>query len=381
LLAPLTAGFAYFHIEFVAPILYETLRISYIRPVFADLRTVLIAIDCEDVTSMGSLITCDYRGGNNAFIYPSILLKLRTLGISEFFTFGIFITCLILFLLAIKFIYESQNIKKPAFFLSFLTPPFFLVFDRLNLDIVIVTILIFSVYFFNKNLFTLPVALISLTALLKFYTLPLLFICFLLAKTKRRLITCLISVIGVLILLGEDLFKAPGSVGADINGSYGLPVLLSHYSGLSFASLNQNFWVYLHFLMIFGLAYLILHVSFAKQLIVDLRRSRTITLFTLFFTLIHFSTWLTSSNYPYRFVFLLFFSSQILIFSIREEIKIFLFFTILYTTFLSPATMGYLQNLLLVPISAFCLLLIIQSLKIVCSRNGLGDVGHVVRSQ
>jgi hypothetical protein len=77
----------YFHTT-IFEYLHKLFRVSYISPIFADLRTILVGIGCDTVNSVGDPITCD-KVSATIWNYPTILLQLRIFDLTESSTFWI----------------------------------------------------------------------------------------------------------------------------------------------------------------------------------------------------------------------------------------------------------------------------------------------------
>lgn len=343
-------------IDKIAPFLYQTLRVSYLRPIFADLRTVLIAISCDDVSTMGNLITCDYRTSNNSYIYPSVLLSLRRLHFTESLTLPIALTYSILFIVLILKLLERLD-NNLISYVMFASPTFLLLFDRLNLDLIIIVHLLIAIYLLRKSYFYWALVLSISTVFLKFYTLPIVLLFIVLAKTRVQQVITAIALVFTAFVLRHDLTQVLNSVGNDINGSYGLKVFLSHLSGAERASFPQDAVIWIHFFFLFLTISLIIYVTSYRIIYQSMKNSQILWLISLFFPLLFLATWLTSSNYPYRLSLLCVTAIIFSQISLPGSLSNFFLATTFFVQFLSLATTGFLQNLLLIPLVVMCLLL------------------------
>lgn len=169
--------------------------------------------------------------------------------------------------------------------------------------------------------------------------------------------------VGTLILLRNDLEKALTSVGNDINGSYGLKVFFSHYSGSDRAAFPNSLVLWLLFITLFSIIVSTIGFSIPKEFNVKMQGSNLLLTFCLTFPVLFTITWLTSSNYPYRLGLV---CLSVLIYSwvgLPGSLTNFLLATTFVVQFLSPATLGYLQNLLMIPLVALNLLVSIEAIR------------------
>jgi hypothetical protein len=131
-------------------------------------------------------------------------------------SFGVFLIGFITYLCwyIMFYLYPNVSVKDShrfliVFSLAFMTYPVLFALDRANFDIVIFILLSLSIFFYQKNKFTLSVVLLSLTIAMKGYTAILLAL-FLLDRRYKELFLAAILVpaltIGSLILFKEGLW-------------------------------------------------------------------------------------------------------------------------------------------------------------------------------
>ncbi len=157
--------------------------------------------------------------------------------IGHFFTYSIIFTF-------IYYLYLARTIKlaQIALFLGFMSPPIWLIMERANFDTLIYLMVLVSAVLFIKNLETLSILILLLSATFKFYTLPLLVIPFLLSKkfsTKLSSVLALFTGFGLILL---DFSKMTGVILQAGNNHFGMKII-GNYLGKVGISLN-NYYSY-----------------------------------------------------------------------------------------------------------------------------------------
>jgi len=342
---------AYFGLSLVSDLYYRILRVSNIEPTFADLRTILYGISCHDVHALGDVITCDPREGTTIWNYPTILLRLRALGLgidyllilAVMFTGIIAVAC---YLVAKDLGREGRNLLSIVIF----SPPVLLCFDRMNFDLLIVSLVVIAIKLISKSqrhplgLFF-ALCLLSLASILKFYAFPILIVITLLCFVQK--IYPLLSVIvsaTTFAVMAADLTSVREYIGRDVSGSVGFNVLISLLNGATTASIELLSLGFILGICLISSLLLLFVVHIREFTIVPERNLTSISLSFLFLL-----PWLTTSSYYYRLVVIVFlvpfFFTQ---YSRKFEKGISIL--AVCSLYLSPVSLALVQNILLAPL-------------------------------
>ena len=180
------------------------------RSPYMDLESVIKASNCygrigDSVYS--SLDQCGYQ-------YGSFLLRFInffSLGSMDLNLLGATLFISVLALVLIVAFFSVSSIRQTTIALVFVTSPgFWLLFERGNFDLLIFLLVSFALLFMQTRFSFFTILLISVTALMKFYTLPLLLLYILVEKNRHLRIGAIIALVIVSPLALIDIFKAPG---------------------------------------------------------------------------------------------------------------------------------------------------------------------------
>jgi hypothetical protein len=329
--------------------LHKIFRVSYIDPIFADLNTTLVGIGCQTVKSVGDHITC-YEISDMIWIYPSILLKLRSVGLNESVTFGLGILFVIIFASLLRSFSVENSAQRLVLALLVFSPPVLLLINRGNLDLIILICLLQIAILLNRGgKFSRELAyfLCLVAAILKFYAFAGFILLLLTKKTTANVIYFLLSTCLFIVLVFADLSKINDYVGKDMSGSIGMPVLISHFNGNSFAQTNLRGTGFI--LVIVLLLYYV--VFFLKQ-IPDLNFRHYYNNIFLLLSFTFMCTWLLASNYYYR-LSLLVFVIPFYFHKNSTRIEKLIGVTTLASFYISFRTLGLIFNLFLIPMLVF----------------------------
>lgn len=334
-------------------------RVSFIKPIFADLNTILTGIGCNSVNFIGDQITCDTQ--NDVFWnYPTILLQFRALNIDSKLTFFLGYSFALLFIAALLLVNDLNTVQKISLaFMSF-SPPLLLVVNRGNFDLLILICLAVAGYLLNNNYrFSLEMSysLILFASMLKFYAifaLPMILVFN--RKRKSFLYLAVFSLLFVLISF-QDLRFLNRFVGKDMSGSFGFPVLISHLNGDPTSQLDLFSPGTFVVLLFFGYYIYILRNKFNSEVI---NNYYNFVFLILSFTF--FMTWFLASNYYYRLI-LLFFVIPFYFHRKSTIIENVIGIIALLTFYLSFRTFGIIMNIFIIPMLAFNMLVLHNSVK------------------
>ena len=343
----------YFHDYAYINIYYRILQVSNKFPNFIDLRQTLGFITNENISKIG----------DEGLIYPTIILKLRFLKPFFMLDYSVLLIAFISTLLLTWIIFDiSKNFSRlQIFILSIIvvSPPFLLLVDRQNIDLLILILLYLSAKILNKNLIcnVLGLLFIFIASALKIYPFFILVYLFVNNIHRRIKYVIVLLIILFLIFIGPDLFNIYKFGVKDMAGTIGMPVLMSHFKGLTGSQISFSFTF-----LVFMLAQLICTYWLfkPKELLGRLSDSEK----TLFFygIIIFLGTMMISTNYLYRLVFLIFFLPIAMRFNVSSFLNISGWFLIL-GLYLSPRSTGLLFNLYLFPFITVGIFIIINELR------------------
>ena len=177
-----------------------------------------------DVTSE----TLGYCGG---YIYPRQVVQfidLLNLARIDVKFLGFISLLLLSFILA----YVLRNLPKIslATISIVISPPIMLIADRANVDILITLLALFGAFALNRSYFYIAVILFFFTVLIKFYTLPTLFVFFLYAKNMKKRIFLVLIIVFAFILIHKDLSFVSNLLGNENERQFGINVWSSYLS-------------------------------------------------------------------------------------------------------------------------------------------------------
>ena len=342
---------AYFGNSLLSDRYYKIFRVSNIEPTFADLRTILYGISCEDVDGLGDVISCDPREETTIWNYPTILLSLRGfgLGIEHLFILALIFTATIAvasFLIS----KDLENQGRILFSLVIFSPPVLLCFDRMNFDLLITSLVIIATKLITKprpHILALPIALcfLSLAAILKFYAFPILIIITLhFFKKKKELLLSLVVSACTFVAIASDLTSVREYIGRDIRGSVGFSVLTSLLNGSSAASVDLYSAGFISAVILMAALSTLCLVYTRLPSPTPQKNLTSISLSILFLL-----PWLTTSSYYYRAVTIVFLLPLLFMkFSRKFEKGILVLGAC--SLYLSPVTLAFIQNIFLTPL-------------------------------
>ena len=206
--------------------------------IYVDTHTVLIYASCFSQIGQAVFTEGVNCGG---WTYGSGILRfLNFIGatqehvdlIGHLFTYSIVFTF-------VYFLYLTRTIKfaQVTLFLGFISPPIWLIMERANFDALIYLMVFVSAILFTKNLEILSIVTLFLSALFKFYTLPLLIIPFILSKKVYTKLSSVVALIVGLSLILLDFSKMTGVIIQAGNNHFGMKII-GNYLGKIGISIN-----------------------------------------------------------------------------------------------------------------------------------------------
>jgi hypothetical protein len=279
---------------------------------FVDLRSVLHSAECS--VTLGWAIYNPDEWGDCGYIYGSTLIQLlRWLNLNPDSTSTIGWGFIFFYSALSAFIISSlRNLSGPQIFwcvIILVSPGPMLLLERANIDALLLILLVIAAFFLDKRHESFSLGLIALTALFKFYTLPLMYLISFFSWGKKKIILPLALSLFVTVLILRDLIQIKGDFPSNVLGSFGnqIPALYLNYVGIPFPRFYKELIGYVLLLFV-GL---LVSFFFKKQIIsfvdsINLKHSMS---FRLYLQVLLFITFLvcffSGVNYDYRLPFIL----------------------------------------------------------------------------
>jgi hypothetical protein len=284
---------------------------------FIDLNAVLKWADCLD--TYGASVYKPADGDCGGYLYGSALLRiLNFLGISaaetQFWGMAIgAVFCVCLGMLAAFFV-SSGHLNKITVGLVLSSPPLWLLVERGNIDLLIFLLVISAAMLFARGYEVFAILLIAISALFKFYTLPLLLVLAITSNSMKSRRTSFITFLIASPLVVIDYLSIQESFPSTWFISFGLPSIgfwinvVSTELGLGWPSLNFPTRY------LFGLSFFAASIAVARIYLSKVKdqtngknsNDRSHSFIELVFLMIGttFTTcYLLGMNYDYRLVF------------------------------------------------------------------------------
>lgn len=269
---------------------------------FADMYSILKAASCS---SFGIAPWENYQGPCGSFIYGNLLLAFLValkLPLSATPIIAIIINYFVLVIIV-----QLSNPMRGGLNSSFIllaalfSPGLNLLFERGNIDAEIFIMVILAIFAMVRGKRTLAFILIALSALLKFYTLPLIWLMYLLSRSKKSshlLISIGTSIWVILEVMRIGHFAEPDVVqfGASIYGVY------ARYVGINLPSI---YWVILGNLLTGIIVAVALSKKAKKYLQIEIEDIvPNVRMYVyIFCSIIFLICFAIGNNYDYRLIF------------------------------------------------------------------------------
>lgn len=358
--------------------IYNSIGVGAYQEEFADLRTTLFAIGCPSVNEIGDYISCGNRG--NVWLYPTILLRLRSIGVSPDWTEIIgFVFLSIIFATLVALHRNLLPASRLVLLVFVASPGFQLMIERGNLELLVFSSITFAFLFYSKKGFgTIAVfLLLSLASILKFYSiaaLTLFFVyCMFSLNSIRSKVAIIIGYILILFVLIPESIQSRSYGVSDLMGTFGLPNLMALISGGR--NINEiNHAIALPILAILIITCLMVTGTFLRSLsVVDLQIKLPIALVASPLLL----TWSITSNYLYRLGLL-----GILVVALTDLLQrqqsqdksgdsIGLILILTFASFMSPGFLAIPLNICLLVLNLLGIQILLQVSKSLLGKNGI----------
>ena len=287
----------------ISPLYFRLFGLGHPLPNFLDLRGTLAAINKVSYVGQGYQIDCEIQPCIGwRWTYGSLILHLKSL-----YIFKESLTWVYASIFLILFLWTYTRIsQKPAqsfiYLLLIPTGTFMLVIERMNLDILLLPLIYFLAIFSVSKwrlVFILP-SVVFIAASIKYYPIILFIPLIYLANSLRlRVFYSIFSLITLLFILPEIKLADPKTMSFGYSGTYGLKNAL----GIINASVEPSFIFNSIQSIVFILSLVIVVFYTSKKFTFDFINYNffNLRLYIYGFSIL-ISTWLLSSNYPYRLV-------------------------------------------------------------------------------
>jgi hypothetical protein len=342
--------------------------------IYVDTHTVLYYASC--FSEIGNLVfaagpTCSgwsYGGGILRFLNFFGFTPGSVGLLGHFFTYAIICTF-------IYYLYLTrQNILvQIALFSGFISPPIWLLMERANFDALMYLMVLISAILFIKKMEILSIFFILLSAVFKFYTLPLLILPFLLStKFKTKFASILSLSIGLTLVI-LDLNRMTGKIVQAGYNHFGMKIIGNYLGKLGIHLNIYNSYFLATFLFLSCILFVFLAIRkkeffvFKTQLFSE--PSRTIFIYMSSTFLLCFVVGL---NVDYRLIFYVV-SAPFLISILKTKLKYIAFATFIVGCWLSYPS-GIFQTIGDLALEIMASLILIVTFSTLFARNNYSNI-------
>ena len=247
-------------------------------------------------------------GACSGYIYGSTLIHILS-PIATVSNLTIVLGYLFIPLISFQLGYITKKVIRrdliPFSFAIFFSPPFMLLIERGNLDLIIFSLSVISLIMFHKEKYIISWIFICFTALLKFYTLPILFV-FLLFKSGKKFFYGVFSFCAALIIF-SDLIRIQSAFPTGSSWKFGMSIWVRYFpenrapSNLEFISNSVGLIVFSTIALLIN--YFFKLEIFNSKVFVYQRHTFLLKLFYLS-TATHLFCFVIGMNFDYRLIFL-----------------------------------------------------------------------------
>ena len=278
---------------------------------FVDIGQLLHWGDCynEYGIKVYGAVTSETLGYCGGYIYPRQVVQfidLLNLARVDVRFLGFIMLLLLSFILA----YALQNL--PNIRLStvsiVISPPIMLIADRANVDTLITLLALFGAFALNRSHFYIAVILLFFTVLIKFYTLPTLFIFFLYSKNIKKRLFLVLMIVFAFILIRKDLAFVSNLLGNENERRFGINVWSSYlYDDNSFKAFPTYLPLIDYFMFFFCICFVLFYQRNKEFSLIELGQTLDIkgnAVFTLF-AAISITVFVAGTSVDYRLLLLI----------------------------------------------------------------------------
>jgi hypothetical protein len=291
--------------------LLQVLGLTY-PPGFMDLRSILGAVECSQLIDYGGYVEKSFWEECQYIYGSSLNHSLGFLGFTSQDTqwigwvFIAIISALFAYINSLVFV--TSWLPRIGVLLCVFSPPMMLLLERANFDVLIVLMVWMATIFGKKSGGFISVALVGVSALFKFYTLPLALLLLTTVKSNFRRILSVSFLTLVILKMAQDLTNIQTNIPRYVWNSFGNASLglYLEQEGVPMNPLSQNFVGYFQLICIIFVIYKSRRInSFLKTPLVD----RDFIMSTkgrlqVFFIIVFLTCYFFGMNFDYRLIFL-----------------------------------------------------------------------------
>lgn len=273
---------------------------------FIDSQQILQWSKCYEM--QGNLVFSN-EGECSGYIYGSTLLKILSFIKSDVNVtqiVGYFLMLILAISISLSVGHFKVNRPNPAIFLVIISPPVLLLAERGNFDIVMFALIGLAGFLFSKNAQIWALMPLALATLLKFYSLPVFLLFYLLGENrKQKLTTCLVG-IAVSIQVAYDLQIIKTSFPSGFSWKFGASIWTRYFTQLGISDPGEAV-NNISGLAIFLLVVLVTSLFLKNRKMFDSSHDdghRTKRLLFYVFLLTHISCFMLGMSFDYRLIFL-----------------------------------------------------------------------------
>lgn len=273
--------------------------IGHLYPNFGDLRGLFSGI--SNVAHVGEQIPClKEECVPTTWVYGRVLLSLPSFHLSSVSVILISLFLTVLLISQMKGLIEKDKSWKLSLFIA--TPPFVLLIERQNIEILIVLLAVWAAKWYQKEKYLLSIFAIAIGSLIKFY--PIVLLIFFIVKSvpllTRILALCVFATVTIFII--PDISALEGRATPGLAATFGLRNVLPWIDfPLGLGQVHLESWLRLIFLALS--MFLISALSFGLTIGNIGSNSRISLLVFSFCSTISIFSWAANSNYAYRAIF------------------------------------------------------------------------------
>ena len=254
-------------------------------------------------------VTSETLGFCGGYIYPRQVVQfidLLNLAQVDVKFLGFIMLLLLSFILA----YALQNLSKIRLSTVsiVISPPIMLIADRANVDILITLLALFGAFALNRSYFYIAVILLFFTVLIKFYTLPTLFILFLYAQNIKKRLFLVLMIVFAFILIRKDLAFVSNLLGNENERQFGINVWSSYlYDYNSFKPFSTYLPLIDFFIFFLCICFVVFYQRNREFSLIELGQTLDVkgnAVFTMFAT-ISITVFVAGTSVDYRLLLLI----------------------------------------------------------------------------
>ena len=274
---------------------------------YVDSSTVLHFSRCFENIGVGVFLsgeTCSNWNYSASILRLLGILELQNTSeklIGRLFTYSLLLTfCILVYLV------RGYSVAQVTLFLGLISPPVWLLIERGNFDSVIYLLVFLSALIYAQGYRIFPILLISISSILKFYTLPVLFLTFVKSRGLYIKLFNSIAILVSIVIITRDLrLLDKNNIIQAGNNHFGLKII-GNYLGKLGIEINLEVQYFLSgflFVICIIIAYLVvLRVPFVHFVSANLSMLKFLHLFSF---VVFISIYLIGLSVDYKLIFVM----------------------------------------------------------------------------